>query len=178
MSGDEQRDDVTLDECFAIYAGKASAFAECACTLGGVLSNADARHVDALAAFGHHTGLSWQLHNDSLAIWGDPALTGKQALSDLKSRKKTFPVIAALASTSTDRDRLAELYLCGRNPLSDDDAQLAADLIERCGAHEQTDLETERHLSAALRALCTLIPETQARTTLEALARFHTQSHR
>ncbi|MEY9842786.1 polyprenyl synthetase family protein [Streptacidiphilus sp. EB103A] len=174
----EQRDDVTLDECFAMYAGKASAFAECACTLGGLLAHADARHIDALAVFGHHTGLSWQLHNDSLAIWGDPALTGKQALSDLKSRKKTFPVIAALASTSTDRDRLAELYLRGQTPLSNDDAQLAADLIERCGARQQTDLETEHHLSAALHALGALIPDSQPRTTLEALARLHTQSHR
>ena len=49
-----------------------------------------------LRAFGEHLGLAFQHVDDLLGIWGDPAVTGKPVFSDLRNRKKSLPVVAAL----------------------------------------------------------------------------------
>ena len=53
---------------------------------------------DALEEYGYHLGLAFQAIDDLLGIWGDPATTGKQTWSDLRQRKKSLPVVAALAA--------------------------------------------------------------------------------
>ena len=51
-----------------------------------------------LAAFGAHVGLAFQLVDDLLGIWGEPEVTGKPVRADLRARKKSLPVVAALNS--------------------------------------------------------------------------------
>jgi geranylgeranyl pyrophosphate synthase len=42
---------------------------------------------------------------DLLGIWGHPATTGKPVYSDLRSREKSLPVVAALAWLAVRRER-------------------------------------------------------------------------
>jgi geranylgeranyl diphosphate synthase type I len=79
--------------------------------LGAALAGADARTVGALRAAGRCAGLAFQLRDDLLGAFGDPALTGKPADEDLRSRKLT-PLLAAavrLAEATGDRDAAAVL---------------------------------------------------------------------
>ncbi|WP_405008856.1 polyprenyl synthetase family protein [Kitasatospora purpeofusca] len=54
--------------------------------------------------------MAFQLVDDLLGIWGDPAVTGKPVFNDLRRRKLSVPVVAALESGTADGDRLAEEY--------------------------------------------------------------------
>ena len=56
--------------------------------------------------YGYHLGLAFQAVDDLLGIWGDPAATGKQTWSDLRQRKKSLPVVAALAAGGPASERL------------------------------------------------------------------------
>jgi geranylgeranyl diphosphate synthase type I len=79
--------------------------------LGAALAGADARTLGALRAAGRCAGLAFQLRDDLLGAFGDPALTGKPADEDLRSRKLT-PLLAAavrLAEATGDRDATAVL---------------------------------------------------------------------
>ncbi|MEU1912188.1 polyprenyl synthetase family protein [Streptomyces massasporeus] len=79
--------------------------------LGASLAGADARTLGALRAAGRCAGLAFQLRDDLLGAFGDPALTGKPADEDLRARKLT-PLLAAavrLAETTGDRDAAAVL---------------------------------------------------------------------
>ncbi|MFH7595702.1 polyprenyl synthetase family protein [Streptomyces racemochromogenes] len=175
----EDRDEVTLQDYLTMVDGKAGSFAECGCALGATFAGADAATVEGLAAFGSRLGLIWQLRNDYLGIWGDPSLTGKQAHSDLKSRKKTYPLLTALAQTGEQQERLVDLYHhAPPGPLSDQDAQRAADLIDRCGGREATLTETRRQLDDALAPLDHLVPDPAAREALAALATTYALSDR
>nr|WP_246574816.1 polyprenyl synthetase family protein [Streptomyces genisteinicus] len=69
----------------------------CAVATGALLGGADDDTVDALDAMGRHAGVAFQLVDDVLGIWGDPAETGKPVHGDLRRRKKSYPVLAALA---------------------------------------------------------------------------------
>ncbi|NEB48175.1 polyprenyl synthetase family protein, partial [Streptomyces sp. SID339] len=103
-------DEVTLDECLAMAEAKTGALLGCACALGAVYAGADPDDVDSLDGFGREAGLAFQLIDDVIGIWGDPHRTGKPAGADLAARKKSLPVVAALASGTPAAAELAELY--------------------------------------------------------------------
>ncbi len=77
---------------------KTGALLACAVSIGAVLGGADDRTADKLEEYGYHLGLAFQAVDDLLGIWGDPEATGKQTWSDLRQRKKSLPVVAALAA--------------------------------------------------------------------------------
>jgi geranylgeranyl diphosphate synthase, type I len=85
----EQRGHVEMGESWAMSAAKTGALFSCACSLGAMTGGATAGQVRLLNGFGDHLGLAFQLVDDLLGIWGDPAVTGKPAHSDLTSRKKS-----------------------------------------------------------------------------------------
>ncbi|MGW0987251.1 polyprenyl synthetase family protein [Streptomyces sp. NPDC002486] len=80
-------------------------------TLGASLAGADARTLGALRAAGRCAGLAFQLRDDLLGAFGDPALTGKPAGEDLRSRKLTplLAVAVRLAEAGGDEDAAAVL---------------------------------------------------------------------
>ena len=90
-------------------AGKTGALVSCSAAVGAVLAGAPADTVAALEAYGERVGLAFQLEDDLLGIWGDPAVTGKPALADLRARKKSLPVAAALATGGPAAGRLRRL---------------------------------------------------------------------
>ncbi|GAB0106172.1 family 2 encapsulin nanocompartment cargo protein polyprenyl transferase [Nocardia sp. JMUB6875] len=175
----ERRADVTVEDYLDMVAAKSGAFVACGCALGALLAGAGAELVDGLAEFGNRLGLIWQLNNDLLGIWGDPTRTGKPALSDIKARKKTFPVISALSTAGPNRDRLRVFYGSGgQEAMQDDEATLAADLVERCGGLGRTQSEIEYQLDKAMHFLSELVPDRDSRTQLADLACFYAGSDR
>ena len=92
----ERRDDVTLAECQEMAGDKTAALMACACSIGAIHVGAPPAVAMGLAGFGAHAGLAFQLTDDLLGIWGSPAVTGKPVRSDLRARKKSLPVVAAL----------------------------------------------------------------------------------
>ena len=107
----ETRRDVTVEQCTAMSAAKTGALLGCAASIGAVLAGAPAATVGALRDYGRHLGLAFQAVDDLLGIWGDPARTGKPAGSDLRQRKKSMPIVSALAAGGAEADELRALIL-------------------------------------------------------------------
>lgn len=105
----EHRERVTVEECLEMEGNKTGALLACASSIGAVLGGADDRTADQLEKYGYHLGLAFQVVDDLLGIWGDPEATGKQTWSDLRQRKKSLPVVAALAAGGPASERLGEL---------------------------------------------------------------------
>ncbi|MGI5215701.1 polyprenyl synthetase family protein [Plantactinospora sp. CA-290183] len=148
----ETRTDVTLDECLAMARDKTAALLACSATLGAVLCGGSPAVVDGLARYGERLGLAFQLVDDLLGIWGEPAVTGKPVLADLRARKKSVPVVRALTSGGPAATQLAELYT-SPGELSAADLALAATLIEETGARDWTEKQADRLLTEALAEL-------------------------
>ncbi|MFF8913107.1 polyprenyl synthetase family protein [Streptomyces sp. NPDC015032] len=131
---------------------KTGALLGCAAGLGGVLAGAPATTVDALAGAGRHLGVAFQAVDDLLGIWGDPEITGKPVHGDLRRLKKTYPVLAALATDHPAARHLASL-LGTDGPLDAATARRAADLVEEAGGRAATLAEAHQHLDSARRSL-------------------------
>jgi geranylgeranyl diphosphate synthase type I len=160
----EHRERVGVEECLEMEGNKTGALLACASSIGAVLGGASDADADALAEYGYHLGLSFQAIDDLLGIWGDPAATGKQTWSDLRQRKKSLPVVAALASGGPASERLAELLAAdaklSAEPNRDDfesfdeeEFAIRAALIEDAGGREWTSQEARRQYATAIAAL-------------------------
>jgi geranylgeranyl diphosphate synthase type I len=172
----ERRGDVSLDECLAMAGDKTGALLACAASLGAVLAGAPAATVDALARYGLRLGLAFQAVDDLLGVWGRPEVTGKPAGNDLRQRKKTVPVVMALAAGGPAAAQLAEL-LGDADARGDDEERLAlaAKLIEDSGARERTAAEADRQTGLALASLDQARIPALIRQELAAIARFVTE---
>jgi geranylgeranyl diphosphate synthase type I len=157
----ESRASVSVDECLRMEAGKTGALLSCASSMGAVLAGAPRGTVDALAAFGSHLGTAFQAVDDMLGIWGESAVTGKPVGSDLLRRKKSLPVVSALARGDEAADELAAL-LAGE--LDDGAVRRAADLLDACGIRREMQDVADSSLHQAEAALqrTVLVPEPAA----------------
>lgn len=127
---------------------KTGALLGCAAGLGAVLGGAGRPETDALMTAGRHLGVAFQSVDDVLGIWGDPEVTGKPVHSDLRRRKKTYPVLAALAAGGPAALRLGALLRTG-GALDGPAARRAAGLIEEAGGRAAALAEADRHLESA-----------------------------
>ena len=94
----EKRRSVSVEECMAMSTAKTGALLGCAASIGAILADAPPATVHALRDFGRHLGVAFQAVDDLLGIWGDPQTTGKPAGNDIRQRKKSMPIVAALAA--------------------------------------------------------------------------------
>lgn len=166
----ERRTDVGLAECLAMAEDKTAALIETSCALGALFGGADPERVAQLREFGHQLGVVFQLVDDLLGVWGEPATTGKPAGSDLRSRKKSLPVVAALESDSPAGRELAALYYQD-DPMSADEITRAAMLIEHAGGRDWAEREAETRLTRAMELLRAAGPDEGPAAELAALAR-------
>jgi geranylgeranyl diphosphate synthase type I len=176
----ERRRSVTVAEAEEMAAGKTGALVVASAAVGAVLAGAGPETVAALEAYGDHVGLAFQLEDDLLGIWGDPTVTGKPALADLRARKKSLPVAAALATGGPAADRLREWLATPAPPPGqatevdwEDLAELRAiaDLVEQAGGRAWVAAEARRQVVLAEQALAGAPVEPAAAAEMVALAR-------
>ncbi|MER5553996.1 polyprenyl synthetase family protein [Streptomyces sp. NPDC002793] len=165
----ERREDVTLAECVRMAGDKTGALLGSACALGADLLGAERNMVERLGAFGEHVGLAFQLVDDLLGIWGDPERTGKQVGADLRVRKKSLPVVAALDSPGTDE--LRALYF-RPEPLTESDVRRVTELVERAGGRDWARDEADRRITAAKECLSAVDIPDDVRRDFQEIAGF------
>ncbi|HTS99738.1 MAG TPA: polyprenyl synthetase family protein [Streptosporangiaceae bacterium] len=169
----ERRDDVTLDECRQMAGDKTAALMACACSIGAIYVGAPAELAMGLAGFGAHVGLAFQLTDDLLGIWGAPEITGKPVRSDLRTRKKSLPVVAALTSGTGPGRELGALL--GRTEsLTEDELLHAAGLVEAAGGREWAESQADAALAAAGQCLAETDMPSDVRAEFAGIAEFIT----
>lgn len=119
--------------------------------IGAGLGGGSAAQAAALRGFGLPLGVAYQLRDDLLGVFGDPALTGKPAGDDLREGKRT--VLVALARQSlpaSSRNLLDELL--GDPDLDDRQVEILRGTLRDSGAvarvEQAIDQEVERARAA------------------------------
>lgn len=92
----ETRTDVTEAEYIEMIRLKTSVLLACAAKMGALLADAPEADADVLYRFAEKMGLAFQLQDDYLDVYGDPAVFGKKIGGDILCGKKTFLLINAL----------------------------------------------------------------------------------
>lgn len=91
----ESRSDVREEEYIEMIRLKTSVLLACALKAGALIADAPKEDCELLYQFGEKIGLAFQLQDDYLDCYGDPAVFGKQIGGDICCAKKTFMLINA-----------------------------------------------------------------------------------
>src|SRR6266498_1890271 len=125
----EERNDLGVDDYWPMVAGKTAALLSACCHIGSLLGGADEARQEAYRSFGHYLGLAFQVQDDILGIWGNEAMTGKSAASDLVEGKNSLPVLAGLSANGKFAARWKQ------GPINPDEVEEMARLLSNEGGY-------------------------------------------
>src|SRR3990170_4340028 len=92
----ESMENLKLDDYWPMVWAKTGVLIRTCVQFGTLLAGISGKQAKAFSNFSEKLGLAYQVHDDLLGIWGDPAEMGKSAHSDLLSGKKSLPILYAL----------------------------------------------------------------------------------
>lgn len=120
--------------------------------IGGALGGASPRLLSTFTAYGIPLGEAFQLRDDLIGVFGDPARTGKSNLDDLRGGKPTALLAATLsAADETERKELGRLL--GRPDLDDDALGTIRQIMERTGARRRIETMIDERAARARTAI-------------------------
>ncbi|MFE6163245.1 polyprenyl synthetase family protein [Streptomyces sp. NPDC056486] len=129
----ETRRDLSTEDYLLMAELKTGALMSAACSLGAAAAGGSPELVARMDRFGRCLGLAFQITDDLLGIFGDPAIVGKPVGADLRRRKWTYPVLAAWSCSGPAAESLQDLYR-STGPPSDEQVAECARAIEQAGA--------------------------------------------
>ena len=169
--GFETRERVSPQENEAMITGKTAALLGASAAIGAIAAGADAATVAAIGECGRLLGLAFQVQDDVLGIWGEAGVTGKPVADDIRSRKKSFPVVYAFEHLApASLEKLRAIY--ASPPMSEDAVEQMLALLDEAGARAAATADAERWACAALDAVAPLRLHPERRRDIEALASF------
>jgi octaprenyl-diphosphate synthase len=155
--------------------GKTAELLAAACGVGALAAN-NADTDAPLREYGLNLGLAFQIADDLLDLYGDPAELGKPVWQDLRRGKWTLPVIVALqAAGETGRDELEGMLnavAAGQDDLAPAVVQRVDDLGGRAEAQRRAEA-----LGAVAREALAGLAAGPARDSLSGLADYAVRRH-
>ncbi len=140
----EEHSDLKIEDYWPMIGGKTSALLSACTHIGALIGGADEQTQENYREFGYRLGLAFQVQDDVLGIWGDEAITGKSAASDLLEGKNSLPVLFALEGNGPFAKRWKQ------GPITQDEVKDVAAQLESEGAKiyalEMSQKETEKAL--------------------------------
>lgn len=163
------RADVTMEDYLGMVSRKTARLFATAAVAGGMAANASASTIEALRRFGTALGIAFQIQDDMLDLFGEPAF-GKERGHDLREGKKTFPILAAasLGAAIADFPMFTD-YLQGKACTSNADVEALATLCRQCDVFTIARTHIDEQLRRATEAIEEAFSPTPARESLLAI---------
>jgi geranylgeranyl diphosphate synthase type II len=146
----EKQTIVELEEYINMITLKTSVLLAASLQMGAILGGASEGNCNHLYEFGKNLGIAFQIQDDYLDAFGDPAKFGKEVGGDIKQNKKTFLLLYALeVANTTQKEKLIQLMQ--ENPA--DKISQVLQMYQDCGVGDWANKLKEQYLSIALKHL-------------------------
>ena len=165
----EAKEMVSETEYLMMIGKKTAVLLATALQMGAYIAGASQDEQETLALFGTSIGLAFQIQDDILDVWGDPATFGKAIGGDISCNKKTYVTI--IAEKIADEESRKELQHWYSQTLSDNTEKIARvkAIYERLGVRELCERSVRVRTQAAHISLDSL-PQNAATQQLRQLA--------
>ena len=157
----ESKADTTIDDYLMMIRLKTSVLLATALRIGAYIAGADEQAQETLYQFGINMGLAFQIQDDILDVYGDPATFGKAIGGDISCNKKTYVLLTALQMADADT-RQSLLYWLQQTPADKQEKITAVTaLYNKIGVRAVCEDAVSRYSQAAIDNLSTL-PQNQS----------------
>jgi len=161
----EYQDDVELESYWQMVGGKTAALLAFSLEVGALCAGVTPEIQAHFRDFGHYLGMSFQVQDDILGIWGAEEQIGKSTIGDLVTRKKTLPVLFGLAQ----KNSFYEGWNAGE--ITSEKAVVLSQILQSEGGRAYAQSTADRLTDLALTALENANPEGEAGDILKELAK-------
>jgi geranylgeranyl diphosphate synthase type II len=166
----ESRNDVREEEYMEMIRLKTSLLLACALKIGAELAGASPEDADSLYQFGEKMGLAFQLQDDLLDVYGDPAVFGKQIGGDILCNKKTFMLINAFNRANPTQKAQLQEWVDKTDFVPAEKIQAVTALYDAVGIKALCLDKIEQLFSQSLECLAKVKVEESKKTELKAFA--------
>jgi len=167
----ENRLDIGINDYLEMIGCKTAALFRCSLEIGALLGTDDESLLACLKLFGHDLGMTFQVHDDVLSLWGDEKVTGKPNTSDIRMKKKTLPIVYALEKTKgEDRELLWSIYK--KKTVGPADIETVLHILNRLDAQGYVQSMSDKHYRQAISELNDVNIPPLAKEELKAIANF------
>lgn len=168
----EQRDDVTEDEYLEMIRLKTAVMLAACLKTGAIIGNAPAGDAEKLYRFGSDIGLAFQLQDDLLDVYGDPATFGKNIGGDIVCNKKTFLLIHAYKRADAAQRKMLDEWMGKTVFEPKEKIALFTGLYNELGIKKLTEEKMETYYLRAMNCLDSLdVPSEKLSVLKEVAAR-------
>ena len=166
----ESRNDVREEEYMEMIRLKTSLLLACALKIGAELAGASPEDADSLYQFGEKMGLAFQLQDDLLDVYGDPAVFGKQIGGDILCNKKTFMLINAFNRANPTQKAQLQEWVDKTDFVPAEKIQAVTALYDAVGIKALCLDKIEQLFSQSLECLAKVKVDESKKTELKAFA--------
>lgn len=165
----EKTDQVSMDAYLKMISLKTSVALAASLQTGAILGGAGERNQHLLYEFGKKLGIAFQIQDDYLDAFGDPAKFGKQVGGDILANKKTFLLLHAMDQAGPAQLEELRRLLGSQEPGK---VEKMLNIYRECRADEWTIRLKNRYLDEAMAHLEDIAVLTKRKEPLRELALF------
>jgi geranylgeranyl diphosphate synthase type II len=165
----EKLDHVSLHEYLTMIQLKTSVLLAASLQLGSIIGGASEFNQQHIYEFGRNLGIAFQIQDDYLDAFGDPAKFGKQVGGDIQSNKKTFLMIHALETADGEMATTLRTTLTNNN---EDKVETVLAIYKACGIDKWANKLKEEYLNKALSHLEEIAVTKERKQSLIGLAHY------
>ncbi|MBD3300139.1 MAG: polyprenyl synthetase family protein [Candidatus Moranbacteria bacterium] len=141
--------EVTSSDVLKIYKYKTAKYTfEGPLLIGCILGGGDSKLRRLLSDYSMNLGISFQISDDMIGLFGTEKQTGKAVGSDIKEGKKTLLVVSALERVNR-KDKLLLNSVLGNQNLTKKDLARVQKIVKDCGAYDYCLKLASRYSSKA-----------------------------
>lgn len=147
---------VSLDDYIRMVSLKTGVLIAASAKFGAMSATEDKSLWDSAWNFGMNAGIAFQIVDDVLDIFGDPAKFGKEIGKDIKEHKRGNIAVLLGLQELDEGSRSELLGILSKPSVTDADARRGVELLARTNAKERALQLADRYRERALRELARL----------------------
>lgn len=169
----EDRIDIELNDYLTMIEGKTAALISGSMEIGAFLGTDDESSINSLKDIGKNLGMAFQIQDDILGVWGNRQETGKPSGSDIRRRKKSFPIVYAINNMKgTLRQELAYCYQNGN--MDEETVNRVLEIFELSGIRSIAQQTVVQYCEEAGKIFNRLRVSSQVKKQMEEIIQFLT----
>lgn len=168
----EEREVVSKPEYLEMIKLKTAVLLGFSLQMGAIIGGANKEQSKLLYDFGVNIGLGFQLKDDLLDVYGDPATFGKQVGGDIIANKKTYLLIHALEVAQGEQARVLEHWLTEKTFDPAEKVKAVREVFDYLGVKEVAETTMNYHFDKGFWALDELEMPEERKEHLKAFAQW------